>query len=142
DILKHFQREFPSLEDFKAKWIVINNGIYTARFLKNLANAGDKLRNTLNISKEYFIFGSFGRFMPEKGFNYIIEATDILRRKENPSLNFFILAVGSGDYEREYKRDVEGKDLLHLFRFMPFSPNVADLMKGCDTILMPCIVST
>ena len=137
-IVDHLRTEFPELKEYKAKWIVIPNGILSDSFVHNSPEAKTELVRYCKIENNVFIFGFFGRFMAQKGFNYIIDAVNILNNNSQPE-DFIVLAFGSGDFEREYKNDVIKNNLEHLIRFFPFNPNVAELIKGCDTILMPSI---
>ncbi len=137
-IMEHFRKSFPDFEDDKARWVVINHGILPASFLEALPDAGKNLRSRLGLDDRKSIFGFFGRFMPEKGFGHIIDAAMILKDKGHVD-SFVILAVGSGDYEREYKIEIEKKGVNRYFKFLPFDPDVAGIMKGCDAVLMPSV---
>ncbi|MCK4631748.1 MAG: glycosyltransferase family 4 protein [candidate division Zixibacteria bacterium] len=139
DILDHLQTAFPSLTKGKARWIVINNGIQVERFLTELPQAGQMLREKLKLNDRVMIFGFFGRFMPQKGFNYIIDAVDIVQKAGKQQDDFVVVAQGSGDYEKHYKKDISEKALDRFFRFLPFTPEISVTLKGCDAILMPSI---
>jgi glycosyltransferase involved in cell wall biosynthesis len=139
DILNHFQSEFPRVKNSGVRWEVIRNGIPSERFFKEQTGAGYELRKRLQIKEDVFLFGYFGRFMPEKGFGYIIKAVRNLKDTGRHSGDFIVLAVGSGDYESKYKKDVEKSQLNEIFHFLPFSPNVDELIKGCDAVLMPSL---
>jgi len=75
--------------------------------------------------------------MPVKGFNYIIDAVGILNNKPDFRKEFIVLGVGSGDYEREYKIDINAKNLSNRFIILPFMNDISSSMKGCDAVLMP-----
>lgn len=139
DILNHLKDVFPFFKNRRVKWSVINNGINTTKFLEEIPNASEKLHDKLSIPKDTFVFGFFGRFMPQKGFNYIIDAVNIINEKKNLKEKYIVLAVGSGDYEREYKNDIQVNKLEKSFVFLPFISDISTSMKGCDTILMPSI---
>ncbi len=134
-ISDHLKRAFPKLGKADSEWVIIKHGIAASLFLADSPRAGAKLRSAHEIEAGDFIFGYFGRFMPEKGFAYIIEAADIINSRGKTG--FMVMAVGTGDYEREYKKEIRKRGLEKRFRFMPFSPEPAEIMKGCDTILMP-----
>lgn len=137
DILEHFKRAFPGLQKGKARWVVITNGIRPERFLAKNDDAPRQLRTRLGVNRETAIFGFFGRFMPQKGFNYIIEAVARIKKKSPQHGNLVVLAVGSGDFEREYRQEVKAAGLEETFIFHPFDPQVVDFIKGCDAVLMP-----
>lgn len=140
--LEYSKKLFPGLEKSRAEWVAIPSGIEPERFLDDSPGAGDRLRDKLHIDGKTFIFGFFGRLTPEKGFNYIIDAVEKLTRGEQQLKNLVISAISLGDHEKEYRRDIEKRKLTHLFRFLPFNPDVASIMKGCDAILMPSIVES
>jgi len=137
DILQHFKDVFPGFKKRKVKWSVINHGINTEIFLKEISDASEKLHEKLSVSSDTYIFGYFGRFMPVKGFNYIIDAVGILNNKPDFRKEFIVLGVGSGDYEREYKIDINAKNLSNRFIILPFMNDISSSMKGCDAVLMP-----
>ncbi len=140
DILEYSKKLFPGLEESRSKWVAIRSGIEPGRFLNDSPGAGDRLRERIQCNKDQFIFGFFGRFEPEKGFNYIIDAVEILKTREKHIKRIIVLAMSSGRFEKEYKADVESRGLAGSFRFQPFNPDVADIMKGCDAILMPSTI--
>lgn len=139
DILNHFQSEFPGVKNSGVRWEVIRHGIPSERFFKEQPDAGSELHKRLQIKEDIFLFGYFGRFMPEKGFGYVIEAVRNLRDTGKYTRNFIVLAAGSGDYESKYKKDVEKSQLNEIIRFFPFTPDIDKLIKGCDAILMPSL---
>ena len=140
DILEYSKTLFPGLEKSRSKWVAIRSGIEPERFLNNSPEAGDRLRARLQYDNDTFIFGFFGRFEPEKGFNHIIDAVEILNKGSEQIKNLIVLAMSSGRYEKEYKADIESRGLTESFRFLPFVPDIADIMKGCDAILMPSTI--
>ncbi len=139
DILNHIRQSFPGLQGRKTRWVVITNGIDPALFVKDYPEVRAGIREKLRLDEETFIFGYFGRFMPEKGFNFIIDAVKLLKTKGGLSRRFAVMAVGSGDFELRYKGQVERGDLAEYFRFLPFHPDVAALMQACNAVLMPSI---
>lgn len=139
DILDHVKRALPRRQDAKTQWIVIRNGINPQPFLEESPNAREELRQSLRIDPATFVFGYFGRFMPEKGFGYIIESVKIIRDKQAAAGQFVVMAVGSGDYESEYKGQVKQAGMTEVFRFLPFQPTVVELMKGCDAVVAPSV---
>jgi len=139
DILQHVRNGLPSLNDRDDRWVTIRNGIDPAPFLKDHPDARKNLRRSLDIPDDTFVFGYFGRFMPEKGFNFLLEAVrEIVENGPVPG-RFVLMAVGSGDYESKYKADTTRYGLDNTVRFRPFEREVAALMQGCDCVVMPSI---
>ncbi|MBV5330676.1 MAG: glycosyltransferase family 4 protein, partial [Chlorobium sp.] len=94
------------------------------------------LRKQLVVDPTIFLFGFFGRFMPQKGFDLLIDSVDCIRSQCN-DFRFAIVAVGSGDYIREYKEKIKKKGLGDYFYFLPFRPMVHHLYPQVDVIVMP-----
>ena len=139
DILDHLMQALFKNRDSGIRWVVIPNGIDPQPFLPEFPDAKESLCKRLAIDDATFIFGYFGRFMPEKGFDDVIKCAGIIKDRKDKTGRFVVMAVGSGDYELRYKAQVRRAELSEHFRFLPFQPNVAELMKGCDAVLMPSI---
>ena len=143
DIVRHLREVFPKLERGKTRFRVIPHGIRTDLFdagpekPSDTENSREAVRARLGIPEEKFVFGYFGRFMPEKGFGEIIEAASILAIQKNLGHNFFVICMGGGDYEREYKKSIEDHNIDRNFIFIPFDSNISPELNACDTVLMP-----
>ncbi len=126
----------PSLRIFKQKVLAIPNGIETARFI------GDEkldLRGELNLQQDSFLIGFFGRFMSQKGFVYLADAVHRLLLKPDLPKRPLVLAFGEGSYIREEQIDLRRKGIYEHFRFLPFVPNIAPVLRGLDVIAMPSL---
>jgi len=135
DILEHLYEQFPSLKQKGPLAIVISNGIEPDEF-KQLPAISVNLRETLGVNDSTFVFGFFGRFMQQKGFDLLIDAVEIIR-KQDTGRAFVVAAVGSGDYLREYQAIIRERGLEHYFHFLPFQPQVHHLYPQVDAIIMP-----
>lgn len=135
DILEHLYEQLPELNNKVSRAIVIPNGLDLDEF-KKCAVVPIDLRKHLSIDASIFMFGYFGRFMPQKGFDLLIEAIDLLR-KLNTGRIFTVVAVGSGDYLREYQATIKKKGLDQYFHFLPFQPQVHHLYTQMDAIVIP-----
>ena len=135
DILTHLHEQFPRLKGGRAREIVISNGIDMNDFIvpQQLPSA---VRDRLGIPASTFLFGFFGRFMQQKGFDLLIEAVARLQ-KEGTTVQFAVLAVGSGDYLSSYQQEVTLRNLEQYFIFLPFQPQVKDLYLEVNSIVMP-----
>jgi glycosyltransferase involved in cell wall biosynthesis len=135
DILEHLYEQFPVLKTNASHAVVIPNGIEMTEFLIPEELPCD-LRERLNIPPNTVLFGFFGRFMQQKGFDLLIDAVEILKngRKNTP---FAVLAVGSGDYLSTYQATINKRNLGEHFIFLPFQSRVKDLYLEANTIVMP-----
>lgn len=135
DILEHLYHEFPRLRTNGPQPLVILNGIEPDMF-DLLPEQPLNLRAQLGLADTTFLFGFFGRFMPQKGFDLLIESVEQLRT-ELPEADFAVIAVGSGDYIREYQASIRNKQLEPYFYFLPFQPLVHHLYPQVDVVVMP-----
>jgi len=137
DMLDHLKQELPKLRSRAARFVVIRNGIDVDRFSSEAPSARVELRKTMGCGEGTFVFGYFGRFMPEKGFDCLIKAIEILKKQHGASPDFRVLAMGSGDYEDWVRKLVARSGLSDTFVFRPFTAEVEDYIKGCDAVVVP-----
>lgn len=135
DILNHLYHEYPKLKNNGPQSLVVPNGIETSELDLQPAQPFN-LREQLDIEPSAFIFGFFGRFMPQKGFDLLIEAVDQIRANQ-PDRMIAVVAVGSGDYIGAYKVAIREKGIEPFFYFLPFQPLVHHLYPQVDAIVMP-----
>nr|MDJ0520927.1 glycosyltransferase family 4 protein [Planctomycetota bacterium] len=93
------------------------------------------LRTRLGIAAEPFLLGFLGRFMEQKGFLPLLESLQRTRAVRP----FHLVAVGSGDYEREYRREVADRGLGDVVSFLPFVPDVMPFLRELDAVVMPSL---
>ncbi len=103
-----------------------------------LAPLDPPLRARLELGEEPFLMGFLGRFMEQKGFLPLLESLQQLRARTLPR-PFHLVAVGSGDYEREYREEVEERGLSDVVTFMPFVPDVMPFLRELDLVVMPSL---
>ena len=128
---------FSSLKKpLKKKVVVIPHGIEALRFLK--AESRD-LRTELNLPKNLFLIGFFGRFMSPKGFKYLVDAIEVLHKRNDLPSKPIVIAVGEGGFQSREKRDIVRRGLEEHFIFMPFMPDISSVLKGLDVVAMPSI---
>lgn len=84
------------------------------------------------------LFGFFGRFMPEKGFDVLIRAAEILH-KSGTARRFRILAINDGSFVREYRAKIATLGMADNFEFLGFSPDATKLMAQVDAVVMPSL---
>lgn len=137
DILAHLYEHVPGLDKAGCRKVVISNGIEVELFRAGLKHRGDFKKN-IGVPDGQFLFGFLGRFMQQKGFNYLIDAVSELELKGTPG-DFRVLAVGSGDYLDWYKKQVSEKGLGHRFIFMPFQRELSEVYSAIDAVVMPSV---
>ncbi len=126
------------LRFFKDKLIVIPLGIEVERFLNPERK---NLRIHLGLPEEVFLIGFLGRYMPEKGFRFLVDALEHLNDKMKELTKIpIILSFNQEDgFIREEKENVRIKGLSNQIVFLPFVENVASTLKGLDVVVMPSL---
>lgn len=127
---------FPNLTKQGVKCVVIPNGIEVDRFA--FAKHRD-LHGELNIDGDVFLIGFIGRFMKQKGFRYLVEAIELLKNSSDISKRFLVVTFGDGGFIREERQSITNAGLQDHFRFLPFTPEVAEAIKGLDVVVMPSL---
>lgn len=115
--------------------ITIRNGIDPQRF-SNPQPAD--LRGLFKTGSDTRIIGFFGRFHPQKGFRYLVDAVELLKRS-HPELPIKVIAVGDAGTLKEDKEYIEAKGVKESFFFHSQVENPASLMVACDMIAMPSL---
>lgn len=79
------------------------------------------------------IIYSAGRLSKQKGFEYLIEAAAMLKRKRDDLV--FVIS-GEGKLEVELKNMVSALGLEESFIFLGFTPDIYPCLKGCDLFVL------
>jgi len=114
---------------------VLPNGIDFERYY----NATQKeLRNPLRKNPDEIILICVGRFQPEKGQKFLIEAMDIVR-KTNTSIR--LVLCGSGPEEGKIKNLVKNLNLEDRVFFMGTVPKdtIPEILKSADIFVLPSL---
>lgn len=136
DVRSNFQQYLPGLVSSPCRLDCIPNGITTQHFARS-AQEGE-LRRRLGIADHVFLFGFLGRFMEQKGFLPLLDALERLGHREGVP-PYHLVAMGSGDYEREYRQEAERRGLIQKISFVPFVPDVGTVLPQLDLLLVPSL---
>jgi len=123
---------FPIL---RARCLVISNGIDVEPFQNAVPR---DLRGELGLGGDYYLVGFLGRFMSPKGFIHLVDAVAQLS-EQGLQKRLLVLAFGEGGFIREEKAALKDRGLESFFRFLPFTPDVAGVIKGLDLVAMPSL---
>ena len=135
DIRANLQEYLPSLRGDRL--VVIPNGIDTDRFADDGPVSGD-LRRQLGLAPDVTVIGFLGRFMVQKGFLPLLGALERLVR-ERPPRPFHLVAVGSGDFEREYRAEIERRGLRDYVSMLGVVMDAAPLLRQLDLLAVPSL---
>lgn len=126
----------PLLKKFKRKLFVSRNGIQVKHFLNSPKR---DLRTEFGIPEGTFVIGFLGRFMSPKGFAYLIDAMKLLSLCKDVPRNPIVLAFGHDGFLREEIARIKKNSLECYFRFLPFVPDVAPILRGIDVLAVPSL---
>jgi glycosyltransferase involved in cell wall biosynthesis len=138
DARANLLRYFPNLRRHSGQILTIANGIDTERYNDSGAGETADLRGELNLDEDTTLVGYLGRFMPEKGFPLLVEAIDRLV-KYGSVRPFHLVAFGSSDYRREYKKDIERRGLTRYITLRDFVPDVLPVLRALDLVVVPSL---
>jgi glycosyltransferase involved in cell wall biosynthesis len=116
---------------------VVPNGVPVAWLTGEGSRQRPGLRARLGVPPEVTLFGFVGRFMPEKGFDLLVQAVGELRRMGEAVPPFRVVAVNDGAYMREYLQTIESLGLADQFAFIELQPSAAGTLCELDAVVMP-----
>ncbi|MFP5221221.1 MAG: glycosyltransferase family 4 protein [Acidobacteriota bacterium] len=134
DIMSYLKDNVSGLNGAKPRVIAIQNGIETTHF--SGIQSGLNFRKKNQFSDGLFLFGFLGRYMPQKGFDILIDAV-VQLEAEHSTRDFKIVAMGNGDYQGWYMRTVKEKKIEHRFCFLPFQREMESVYGALDAVVMP-----
>jgi glycosyltransferase involved in cell wall biosynthesis len=128
----------PSLARARCRLVPVLAGIDMSRFGGDFEPPTRELRERLRLSADVCLMGFLGRFMEQKGFLPLLDSLTHLRARL-PVGRFHLAAIGSGDYEREYRREVERRGLGDCVTFLDFVPDIGPVLRQLDLLVMPSL---
>ena len=137
--LQNHIQNLPRLARKTEKLVAIRNGIDTRRFDRNRSDIEPaNLRERLGVDQNVALLGFFGRFMEQKGFLPLLSAIKSLQ-EHPPKRPFHLVAVGSGDFENYYRREITRLELDSLITILPAVPDIAPMLFEVDVVVMPSL---
>lgn len=136
DILGHLAEQVPGFDPDAPRVTAIPTGIAADMYSSTPQNRGG-FRRRAGVDEDTFLFGFLGRFMPQKGMDLLIDAVAELQKTSAGNAAFRVVAVGSGDYERVYRKQVQEHGLQDYIVFMPFQPGMTEVYHDLDAVIMP-----
>jgi glycosyltransferase involved in cell wall biosynthesis len=135
DAQENFLAQFPGVQRRATKLLVMRNGIDIRKF-RNVTEIGE-----WNSEKEggRFTIGFLGRYMPEKGFQYLIETSDILVKRLKVDDIKVVSVGGFGGFIREYQKEIASKGLMEYFEFRDFAANVTPILRKIRVLAIPSL---
>ncbi len=116
------------------KICTVHNGISTDRLIPNRRRAD--VRQDFGLEEDSFLIATVGRLAPQKGLEYLLQATGAVRT-EVPKVKLVIAGDGpSGASLRELTRRL---GLDNVVMFTGFSSDVGTLLHACDVLVSPTL---
>lgn len=138
DPKENMEEFFPTVARQIKKLTVIKSGIEIDRFSGQKKEAvAWTVRAENSIASDKPILGFFGRFMSQKGFGTLVDAIQILEQKPGQFIVPTVMAFGGGGFLDREKRMLQERNLMQHFVFLPFLPNIADVLMQLDGVVMP-----
>lgn len=138
DVHANLLEYFPSLQRAAPRRVTIPNGIDVRKYAASPFTSGEELRQRLQLSPETTLFGFLGRFMEQKGFLVLLDALQQLGR-EAAAVSYHLVAVGSGDYKREYQKEIQRRGLGGVVSLLDFTPDVLPTLQQLDLLVIPSL---
>jgi glycosyltransferase involved in cell wall biosynthesis len=120
----------------KDKISVIYNGVELDKYNPE-RNGPSGLRRSLGIDDGCIVVGTIGRLVHQKGFQYFIEAAEILYSKNN-KVRFII--VGDGPEENNLKTIVQTHGISKVFMFTGQRFDIPQILAMYDIFVLPSVL--
>jgi glycosyltransferase involved in cell wall biosynthesis len=117
------------------KLMTIPNGVDPAKFQPD-AKARARIRTEWGIPDDAFVFGSVGRFSPQKALEVAIEAFATVV-KECPGRAVYLVLVGDGDQRSMLMARTESLGLEGRVLFPGFAREPREAYQGLDVFVIP-----
>jgi len=115
---------------------VIRNGVPA---IQRNERFRDAVRAELGIRPDALLFLAVGNPRPEKGFEYLIDATAILRDTQGRERDFVVAIAGKlidSEYCRMLHHRVEERSVQDRFRFIGFRSDTTALYSAADVFVL------
>ncbi len=140
DCAENHLEHFPAWRRGPARMETILNGIDIHRLdaADDVAYRSPGLRETFGVPIGAALGGFFGRFMPQKGFDLILDALAVLVRRGYGDRFRLLATKDPNGFLNETIRDAtQNPDIGRMVYFIEPVSNVAPLLRQCDLLVMP-----
>jgi glycosyltransferase involved in cell wall biosynthesis len=137
DVHANVLEYLPILGRGPCRLLVIPNGIDAGHHAQPPEAPGE-LRARLGIGPDTALVGFLGRFMVQKGFLPLLGALERLAA-QGPPRPFHLVAFGTGDFDREYRAQVERRGLASRVTMCPAVGDVQPVLGQLDLLVMPSL---
>jgi len=97
-----------------------------------------QLREQFGIGNKVVLGGFFGRLMPEKGFDIVLSALELLAQRGYRDRLHVIATTDNAGYLKETLRDTAANpDVAQMVHFIEAKPDIVPLLLQVDVLLYP-----
>ena len=145
DCERNHLSQFPSWSRGPVRIRTIVNGIDIERIVRSQTAFESNpvavtLRNELGIAPNAVLGGFFGRFMPQKGFEYLIDALALLDRKGYGDRFRLVATADLHGFQQEYINVVKQRpEVARMVHFIPAVGDITPLLCQVDVLVMPSL---
>lgn len=129
DVLEHN----PVLSSGKV--FTLSNYINFERFAE-VSIPAEQVREEENFPVSSFLFGTIGRLVPTKGYEYLVRAFAKVKQ-EIP--NAFLVFIGDGRLQAKLEKEAAEINLTNSIRFLGRREDVPRLLRAMDCFVLPSI---
>jgi glycosyltransferase involved in cell wall biosynthesis len=116
---------------------VIHNGIELNLFDSALANRSNRLKEELNIPLNSLLITAVGRIVPDKGFDYFVDAARLVLQKSQNNVHFIIAGSEENvDFANQLKQKVIDYAITGNFHFMGFRIDIPNILAASDIFVL------
>ena len=115
---------------------VIHNGIELNLFDIALTNKSNRLKEELEIPLDHLLITAIGRIVPDKGFDYFVDAARLILQHHN---NVHFVIAGSEEncvFTSQLKQKIIDYAMSDNFHFLGFREDVADILAVTDIFVL------
>lgn len=116
----------------------IFNGIDLSNYRQYPMSETNRVFTELGIQKDEFVIGSIGRLHEQKAFHYVLEAVDLLKRKNN-ALKLKCVVFGDGPLREELKGKCSRLGLQKVVQFPGFREDILNLLDFMDVFVISSV---
>jgi glycosyltransferase involved in cell wall biosynthesis len=120
-----------------SRFAVVPIGIDDAIWTGDRDEGRQFLRERYNLPEKAFVCLTSGRFVPQKGHRYLIEAASALARQHD---NIFFVLLGDGPLEPHLVEQIHGHGLEDRFVLCGMLENHQKVVFGADLYVHPAVV--
>lgn len=135
EIVKQYYLENNKTVD-KNKVVYLDNAFNFNEFNKIKIGQPNKIKDSLNIAQDEFVYGYLGRLIEIKGVDLLIKSFYNITKK---NANVKLVIVGDGNERNKLESLVADLDIVDKVIFAGYQKNVYDFMSIFDCFILPSV---